>query len=137
MLRRRLLMFVLCLALPLQGYAAASMLWCGPGLASKVVQAQGEHQGHAAHRHSAGVSSGEAHALQHVGAHADEHGAQPDTGSAKCSLCAVCSVGMALLPTVPVIGVSPMPESIAPQPLRLLAAFLTGGVERPPRTVLA
>ncbi|MEO7851375.1 MAG: hypothetical protein ABIR94_03840 [Rubrivivax sp.] len=139
MWRRQLLIILIALALPLQAYAAASMLWCGPVHPSRVVQSQGEHHARSAHEHGSGASSSEAHVPHHADGPVDASGAQPqsDTGSSKCSLCAVCSVGVALLPTVQMLGVSATPASVVLQPARLPAAFLTGGIERPPRAVLA
>ena len=141
MWRRRLLIVLLVLALPLQGYAAAGMLWCAPVHPSQalhvqhVPHAQGEPAAHSAHSHGTAVSAGEAHAPHHAGATADEEGAQ--TGGGKCSQCAVCNVGVALLPAVPLLGVPRAPESVVLQPSRLPAAFLTGGIERPPRALRA
>jgi hypothetical protein len=140
MWRRRLLIVLLVLALPLQGYAAASMLGCAPVPPSPAAHEQDAHAAHAAHashKHGAGVSLAEGHAPHHTAASADEDNAHAVSGGGKCSQCAVCSVGVALLPALPLLDATAAPQSVVRQPSRLPAAFLTGGIERPPRTLRA
>lgn len=78
-----------------------------------------------AHRHDASAPSERANAdLAHAAAH-------------KCSACASCCLGAAV-PTA-TLSFEPiaLPDFFAPLAARMLAAYVTEGLERPPRTFLA
>lgn len=119
------LMCLLLLALPLQGYAAATMLNCGPN--------------HAA------AASVDAHHAQHQAT--GDHGASPhDAGQGhhladgvtktKCSACASCCVGVALPASALVFAAaSPAVAPVALFPIGPIG-FTTSGPDRPPRTSL-
>lgn len=126
-------MWLLLLALPLQGFAAATMLHCAPShhpapasLAAAVdIAAQGHHDGdHAA-----------------VAGNTPDDGASPtdltQPAKAKCSACAACSVGAAL----PAAAIEF--ASVAPSAASGLVGcdervgFFTDGPDRPPRILLA
>lgn len=91
---RVLLLWLLMLALPLQGMAAAAMVACGlpqPLSTSAAHHAQPPHaEGHehaAMHAHHAAPAGGhQAHAADQ---HHDEH-AKADSGIHKCSVCSAC-----------------------------------------------
>jgi hypothetical protein len=130
-------MWLLALALPLQGVSAATMLACGTG------------------HHRTGASEVSAHAHGHTQTHhaqggdasAHEHGtvAQPDVGKSdlaksaahKCSACASCCLS-AVAPTA-AVSFEPiiLPDVFAPLVASTLAAYVTEGLERPPRRFLA
>jgi hypothetical protein len=136
-LLRLVLTCLLALALPLQGYAAGSMLLCGPlhqGQAS-VGQAQpaDAHQHHAAHADEAS-----AHAA-HDAVQPDAHGADDGAGQviAKCSLCAACCASAAIVPQAVVLGALPAQSSYVALQTEARAGFTPGGIERPPRAFLA
>lgn len=137
-------MWLLLLALPLQGYAAALMLHCGPshhGMMDQLVSVPTE-----LHHHS--VEGGAHHAIdiaadQGTVAVIDAGG---EDGSVhhlttlskfKCSACASCCVGAAL-PATALVFASSEP---AHTPTRFVLAspvgFFTDGPDRPPRLVLA
>jgi hypothetical protein len=132
------LIWLLALALPIQGLAAATMVNCAVGH---------EHHGAlpaaavpiaiALHAHDAGV----ARQPHEHGAVASDHRAA-DNGVApilhKCSACAACCMGLAL----PSAGSSapelPLAVAVAlPAPAVHAVAFLTGGPDRPPRALSA
>ena len=141
-------MWLVALAIPLQGLAAATMLSCGPGhhgmMAAEAMQSAATHD-HAAHGHAA--FSGE---------HADDAAGPTDLGASaaavedksaakdlhqlakfKCSACAACCITTAL--PSPTVSFDPPKQTavfVLP-PTVLVAAFLTGGQERPPRPHLA
>lgn len=112
---RLLLAWIVMFAIPIQGFAAATMLYCGPGMA---------HQGQAAvaeHRHPAGTPAHE-HAQAKPKAKAG-----PDTGALKlsdglgapnlmhkCGVCAACCNAVAIAQT---------PVSVAPE----MAAYAEPG----------
>ena len=146
-------MWLLALAVPVQGFAAASMLRCGPGHHDTVsghshADADHDHDGHP-HDDAMGAVPDEAQDEAH--AHADDIGgdvvssdqdAAPAHGLDKaktgsCSACASCCTATALLSKALTFEASPAPESFQPLAPRSVATFLTEGPERPPRSILA
>jgi hypothetical protein len=121
------LMWLLVLALPVQGLAAQRMLFCSPAQHT-VVQAQTEHD-HSAHMH-AEHSKADAKAEAAPAAHSDvSHG--------KCSACASCCA---------VLGIVSAPLLFEPGPLApdYNASVFAGHsgltpsrLDRPPRNPLA
>lgn len=146
---RAAFIWLVMLAIPLQGIAASSMLHCGPGHERQMVQVSAaDHHGDrrglgSAHHHPAGD-----HQAEHVDTAAAEaastdHGqpsAQADKaqlGKFKCSACAQCCASVALLDRVS-DPIRLEPVSIAP----VIAAddypqVAQTGPERPPRPFLA
>lgn len=118
---RTALMWVLLFALPFQGYAAATMLNCGPN-----------HHRVSATADSDATPSAAVEAHSHA-ASADHH--HTDKAS-KCSACAACCVG-ATLPTSALVFAAAEPAGVPTAwfcigPL----GFVTDGPDRPPRTSL-
>lgn len=126
---RFLLILMLLCALPLQGFAAASMLRCAPSHHGSTQMDQPAH--------AAGTGSVQGHMHHgHHGVAADVDGT-PAHGKYGCSACAACCIGGALASPAPLLPASahlherPLP---VPQPA---AAFITEGPERPPRLLPA
>ena len=146
-LGRTLLIWLIVLAVPAQGAAAATMAYCGPnhhGGGGAAVQAleteSAEHSNHRSGTHNA-------HAHHDMAAQADEgnsaaadSAASPQGGHAveqKCSACASCcsiSVILSSPIAVPVPAVTPTVFSAV---VLSVAAFATDGPDRPPRIALA
>jgi hypothetical protein len=137
-LLRLLLLCLMAVALPVQGLAATGAVHCA-AMHDRMQGATGHHHDDgSAHQHDAHHGGQEAASAPSGG---DDHRADdgsPRVGSAfKCSACAACCVALGLpsvaitLPALPAEGLEP---DIA---FRAAVAFLTGGPERPPRTVLA
>ncbi|WP_018228744.1 hypothetical protein [Methyloversatilis universalis] len=126
---RFLLILMLLCALPLQGFAAASMLRCAP---SHHGSTQVDTSAYADEGHHHDPSMPAVHPT-HDGepAHGADHA--PAHGKYGCSACAACCIGGALASPAPLLPASahlherPLP---VPQPA---AAFITEGPERPPR----
>lgn len=138
---RFLLLCLMAIALPVQGFAAAGMKHCGPMhdrmQAAMAAQAVHHDDGHVHHHDADGAPQGHdggADAADHAPAAEKSRAA---TAAVKCSACAACCVALGLpasalqLPQPPAEGLQP------PLVTAEAAAFLTGGLERPPRTVLA
>lgn len=149
LLFRTLLIWLLVLAIPAQGAAAAAMAFCGPnhhdgGATAGAQQLPAEAHTHAgveaqtAHEHRAmatlttladvDVSASATSAAPAKAAHAEEH---------KCSACAACCSVGAILNTVLSV---PAPEPAVTVFFALVTnvdAFVAVGPERPPRTILA
>lgn len=132
-------MWLVAMALPIQGLAAATMLSCGPGhhrLAAALAAEPADHD-HAAHQHHASVSV----SAEHDRDSADRSDAAPkdlhQLAKFTCSACAACCVASVL----PSAGVTfDPPKQTATFVLPALAPsvrFLTSGQERPPRLLLA
>jgi hypothetical protein len=117
---------LLVLALPLQGLAAAARLHCGNAAPT------GQHAAPPASDEAA-LHAGHAH--HHAGA-PGEHTAQPDAG-AKCSACAACCAAAALPVVWPVLPVLAARSDAIAFVTRAWAAQVPGGLERPPRPLLA
>ncbi len=132
--------FILALAIPLQGIAAATMAACAsePATDSHAIAAQVGHE--------AMAEAGEHHAM-HRHVHTSSRRG-PDTASpshaglarlakAKCSVCASCCAGAAMPSTLVVFDSVVLRESFAQAVPTGTPAFLTAGLERPPRNLLA
>ncbi len=122
---RLLLLCLMALALPVQGFAAAGGAHCGAMHERMQASAAQDH-----HHPADAMDAAEA-------PHHDD-AAQVGLGDAsKCSACATCCVALGLPATsllLPVLRAeSAQPCFAAAGP----AAFLTSGPERPPRAILA
>lgn len=126
---RVILTWLLVLALPVQGYAASSLRWCG------MAQQQGSTTA-APHDHAAMLAAAmPEHAGQGTDAAAKgtQGGTDGSTDAGKCSVCAACCGAPALASMGPVVAVVPA----TPPYGAVLMVALTGtspeGFERPPR----
>lgn len=132
-LLRLLLLCLMAVALPVQGFAAAGAMHC----ATMHERMQGvdvhHHDDGADHPHAQAASH---HDMSSTDAGSDDSAARVG-GMFKCSACAACCVGLGLPASV--ISVPPGPaEGLTPPSVsRAVATFFTGGPERPPRSVLA
>ena len=150
---RCFVMWLLVLALPVQGFAASTMLHCGAGQHGATQATEGEHQ-HASHKHmgARAVSAGSEsmahdHAAQASPGHEDSALSPPSPLSkltakhanvmGKCSACAACCT-VAFLPTNVVAFTAPAPSRLLPVvELTTHTGFIADGPERPPRLHLA
>jgi len=153
-LLRILLLWLATLAVPIQGFAAATMLHCGPS-----------HSGSSA-AGTAQTSPVQTNGNQHVHAVEEPHGAHSDPATSdvqtavhddadahdgvgttvadlhqlsksKCVSCSACCSATAL-PATPIPLDSPaLAESFVTARPVSAAVFLTDGLERPPRSFLA
>lgn len=131
---RSLLVWLMLVALPFQGFASASMLLCGPaGLVYAEAQAPAAHGGH---DHAAMLAAQQAQILDAHAGHdsGDGHG---DHG-AQCASAGACCVGAPLAPSV-AAGVPPLNSGSQLIPFHSLrpAAVDLAVPERPPQSVLA
>ena len=131
MIRLRILFaWLLMAAVPMQGFAAASMLFCSMGVQQHVHAATqtttaSSHHDHAVHDQAdAGqVSARAAHAA---------HGAPADTGH-KCGICAACCNCMAIIGTEPTPALAPAPQSALTEPSVLVLTRPSPVPDKPPR----
>ena len=140
---RSMLMWLLTVALPLQGISAATMTACGvghhhrqTGVTLQTAAVSDSDPMPARHVHDHGAAS-DAH--EHAGAaHPDPDKNDLAKGVAhKCSACASCCLN-AVVPTEALGFEAPnVTDHFAPPVTRTLAAYVTEGLERPPRPFLA
>ena len=137
---RSAMMWVLLLVLPLQGYASATMLHCGPNHHRMMAAAIAEPhvtQQHAAaeqHHHDMGMAYGH-HEVASVDGRSD---APPlhhldKLVKFKCNACVVCCTGAAM-PTA-IVTFEPLPTAMTPESFVPISrvGFVTDGPDRPPR----
>ena len=129
---RTAFVWLVLFALPLQGYAAATMLHCGPSHHRAVAAAMAEPS--SAHDHA---MHGDDHAAGHAGADGASLDHLDKLSKAKCSACASCCVGAAL-PTA-TLEFAAVAGAVVPTPFTPASrvGFYTDSPERPPRLVLA
>ena len=134
---RTLVLWLLVLALPVQGYAASSRMACDTAHA---VAADAPHHAMSAmpqHEHDAG-SQQDHHMMQADDISVDvvASAVEPKKTDAKCSVCAACCIGMALLPAAMDLpfaanGSSSFLSASSP----LFDGHIPDGLKRPPRSL--
>ena len=124
---RILFAWLLIAAVPMQGLAAASMLFCGMGVQQlHTVQTSEPHDHAAMHGHGTGVEPGHAQAADPT------PGASPDT-THKCSICAACCNGAALVGVDYVVAMAPAAQVELAEPFVLIRALPSPVPDKPPR----
>jgi hypothetical protein len=119
---------LLILSLPVQSFAAVSMICAASETVDDEATTQHVHPADSVDGHALLSAVDGHHGHDHSGGVHHAHG---------CLTCASCCVGAAM-PVVPVVSASadlahfPIPLS----PAARVASFLTGGIERPPRLIL-
>jgi hypothetical protein len=138
---RTLLIWLLVLAVPAQGAAAATMAFCGPnhhggGLPVAEVSAtaaEHSHQGHGMAGHELDVDA----TSDVVGTdEASAIGKASQAAKQKCSVCASCCSLGAILTTVPVVPATDSAPTVFITVVPTVDAFAADGPDRPPRNVL-
>lgn len=135
---RLLLVWLLMAAIPMQGFAAASMLFCGVGGERTQVQAVAETHAHPESRHVHAAAQHD-HSSHDYGM-SDSHGSSAtdakngahDAGH-KCSICAACCNSVAIIGINLVITAAPAPQAKLAEPFVLILARATPVPDKPPR----
>jgi hypothetical protein len=122
---RRFVLWLLMLAVPWQGIAASTMLLCEPSHHRPQAAAAAAHD----HHHA---DAGDAH--KHPGAH---RSGSADMSKSKCSICASCCSGMALLGAPLTAAVFEQHESYTVFVTADVEPVFIAGPKKPPRTFLA
>lgn len=150
---RAFLVWVMVIAMPVQGMAASVMFFCGPShermMQGQMADAPVSPSSHAANPGREPAATGHGVHEQAVPAHpvADEPatdadgndatGLFPHHGKFSCSACAACCSALGL-PASFVLPTPSIPEHVAPMPtVEPVASHQPDGLDRPPRTVLA
>jgi hypothetical protein len=125
---RILFAWLLIAAVPMQGFAAASMLFCGMGAQHQhTAQASEPHDHVAMHGHSGDAAQGH---------HAHATDPAPDASADAdhtCSICAACCNGMALVGVSHMAAVAPAAQAELAEPFVLIHTLPTPVPDKPPR----
>lgn len=125
-LLRAFFLWTVLVAVPFQGYAAATMAFCEPD--HPAAAASGQHAGAEDHH----ASDDKAYAASHDDS-MNADGRASDAGSAhKCGTCGACHA-FGLASAAPVIPAPPLPQADLAEPLRLPASFSPLLLDRPPQ----
>lgn len=140
-------MWLIALAVPVQGSAAVTMFGCGPGHHGEMGSSQtamvNEHTQDAGHHsHEAVAEEVEGHdhdgEVPHDRAHSHKtHGTAQKVAKGNCTPCASCCVVAALPATVILFEPVPLVDSFVLSVQSGVSSFLADGLERPPRAFLA
>ncbi|MBT9455406.1 MAG: hypothetical protein IV097_02175 [Burkholderiaceae bacterium] len=117
------LAWLLAVALPIQGYAATTMLLCGPA----------HHQSSAAQDHGMHAHGDAAMAHDDAVGHGEAVDATDAAQAGKCSVCSSCCNAAAIMASVvaPAVVSPDLPEVV---PVLIAEErVIIGGLERPPR----
>lgn len=136
---RLFLAWLIVAAIPLQGVAAASMLFCGPGPQHASAQVAATQHGkllgavdaksahdHAEHGHDAEV--------QFKAKNSGEDGSKklPDI-THKCGICASCCHSVAIAEFPQLVAFAPVPQAELDEPIVLIHARPSPVPDKPPR----
>lgn len=144
---RCLVMWLLVLALPVQGFAASTMLLCGAGHHVAAQGAERMHDRASGSVRKAGrvVEASEPHRHLHAAQAAPTHdragnqslSAKHAKVTGKCSACASCCSAVALPTTVIAFTAAAPSRALPVVELTTRVGFFTDGPDRPPRLPLA
>ncbi len=124
------LVWLLLLALPLQGYAAATMLTCSMDAHRLVTDVAAEHQhAGAAHVHAE-------HANDQQTSHDPSHDKHDKRCNAPCNACQVCCLGAMLMSSNDWLSGQMATDLPSAAPAEMFTGHIPGALERPPRFFL-
>lgn len=142
---RIVLFWLLAFTVPVQGFAATTMLFCmGSHHQAESAGARSAQDHHAVHEHSNGshhehhdMASDHGQDLASSDGATSHEGASVHKTAGKCSACSACCMSVAI-PTS-AVRFEPMQNGsdLVAVEFRTRAVFLTDGPERPPRSILA
>ncbi len=136
---KRLIIWIMLIALPLQSYAAASMLYCAPMHQAMTMQTMAPADAHAMHGDNPDADSPPVQHMQHCdmamaadGDDAADQTPQSHKMTDKCSSCCMCTVAVSpsLAKGLSSSGVAIM----APHLVDTLTSVSLEAQQRPPRT---
>ena len=132
---RILFAWLLIAAVPMQGFAAASMLFCGMAAQHQHTAPAGEPHDHAAlHDHTGGAEQAPTHHHNHANDPAADRApdASPDAAHT-CSICAACCNGVALIGLNPMAAMASAPQAALAEPLVWVHTLPSAIPDKPPR----
>lgn len=133
---KTLLLSLLMLALPIQGFATVVGLSCGPAHQQHGLTAFSDAHAHSRHADQAAQDSGSDQTVVTHGQHSDTTDA-PQASASTCSACAACCVGAVIPPSS--LNLTPLDHGIIadiPAPDTMSPGHIPDGLKRPPRPSL-
>ncbi|MGJ3699582.1 hypothetical protein [Variovorax sp. AFSI2.2] len=131
---RLFVLWIMMFAVPFQAYAAAAMVFCGPGHEGAVAAAPAgpavHGDGHADHRHPHEAAAQDATQPAHDSADTTAHAA-PDAMH-KCGTCGACH-GTALISTLELAVFQGLPRADLTEPASTVATVPPRLLDKPPR----
>lgn len=137
---KTLLVWLLLLAVPFQGFASATMLVCAPFSSTSDTKLERVAPAHVGVAGSEAASTLSAHCAQMAAQQSEDSGAKKKPGhqsSMKCNSCALCHVGMAIAShEIERLHFGVQQFSTVPFDLAFIATVDLDLPERPPQTSL-
>ncbi len=137
------MLWLLALALPVQGFAAVTQASCAPltqyGLAASDAMQSPEQSHRAADgmAHAHHQTSVQTDHAAHVNLDTPTDHQKNKHANVKCSACATCGMGVAMLPVMPQLPVFPVTSSSVVSSLSsLFPGHVPDGLKRPPKFFL-
>lgn len=127
---------LLALALPAQGLANATMLHCGSSHQRMHTAQAAAPQASDLHQHH-GAAAGHQHTAEQAKHEPVSPDKLTDLGQYKCSSCASCCAGIALLSAMPQLEAPEVGATAFAAVAPGVAPFATSGPDRPPRSLIA
>ena len=134
---RLLVLWIMMIAVPFQGYAAAAMIYCGPGHAGATAAVSAEPSAvhnHAQHQHQHGDGLGDKH--QNAKPPANDDGGKSASAAHdtlhKCSTCGACHA-TALTSTLQLAVFHDLPSADLAEPAIAMATLAPRVLDKPPR----
>jgi hypothetical protein len=131
---RLFVLWIMMFAVPFQAYAAAAMVFCGPGheraVAAAPATAAVQGEGHADHRHHHEAAAQDAKQPAHDSADASAHAGADSMH--KCGTCGACH-GTALISTLELAVPQGLPRADLAEPATTVATAVPRLLDKPPR----
>ena len=139
---KRLIIWIMLIALPLQSYAAASMLYCAPMHQAMAMQTMVPADTHAMHSDNADADPAHVQHAEHCdmamaadGDDTSDQPTQPHKVAGKCSACSTCCMCTAAAASASATTFSsPGAAIMAPHLIDILTSISPETLQRPPRT---
>ena len=134
---RTLMLWLMMLATPLQGFAAATMMFCEPMHQQMAFNEQSSNM-HETHHHD--DASTIRHAMDDSASDQNHatHDHENHHGAGKCNMCSACCMLVAMTaPDFLSVSQSPVSSQVIPFFTTALRGFVPESLERPPRNIHA
>lgn len=131
------LLWLMMLALPVQGFASVSMQYCGKSVDHMVLQAPAEPEDH--HHHADASKDALDHAMHAEATQATGSGQAPDAqnqlpdAAHKCGVCASCCNLVGMTAAAPTVAIHSIPGAVYIEPSALIHSVPSALPEKPPR----
>lgn len=143
-LLRRVMVWLMVLAMPVQGIAAVTLQHCGPthermqaGLSAPRVDDGHSHDHAAAQPLVVAVDAVDAGSVDEADRTALPDSAVSPDATASCSACATCCSALCIPASTVRVAEPPVRSALVQRPAAGAESFVPAGLDRPPRPILA